>query len=363
MNGCGRLWAAVAVFTLGPAEPAETWPVLSEPHVSAGLRCLPDDGDAGLWWYVRQELELAPSAGAPAFSLHRFRYTGSRVTGDSGASWGKGLMSLLVRFEAAADAVARAREEIGRTVGRPVRLRPLPIERVETSLLYVTAGDEPQHGELPRGGWEGDGVWTERAYTLGLPPLTTDLIWSASQAGGLALSLNYSIVGRGLAARPQSGEQQGPAPEPVTATVAGGALPIRVSPSECPRCFRSTDLDAEIPAGYTFLDLFCHDFQSAATPTDLALVVVEVRATAVSGERPVARHRFRPGGPARQAVHFEFAVRLEEGYEVRVIHVFADGRSQEGPWERVERWSGIRDVTSFAESAGRVEVLDPRMLY
>lgn len=344
------------------ASPAAAHPILNEPERIAGLRIYPDHRDGSLFWYVRDRLDLAAGDGAPAFSFERFRYKGNAATGDSEVFWARGVLSFAVRFDVPPGALAAAERALAGGVRRPVTLRPLPLERVESELIYVAAGDEEEHGVLPPGRWRGEpGLWRERTYQLGLGRRTTELLWRAYHLGGVALSLNYEVFGRGLAARPDPREE-GREDEMMAAPAAAGAIPIRVSPVACPACFTSSDLDARIPAGYTRLDVFCHDFLTGAAPADLAMVRVEVRATAVDGERPRQQLRFVPGGPARQEMRFKFAVRLDAGYELRAVRLFADGRSEAGAWRRVDSWIGIQDVTFYTAAEGPT-ALDPRNLY
>jgi hypothetical protein len=273
------------------------------------------------------------------------------------------VLSFDVRFAPAPEAVAAAHALLGRGRGAAV-LRPLALERVEAVVLYAGPG-EVAAGELPPGAWEGQGaVWSERSYVVGLEPASAQLLWEAYQRGGLAVSLSYGLVAKGLRARPAAAAlgHAAEAAAPESLTFAGGALPIHVAPQECPACFQSTDLDAEIPAGYTFLDVYCHDFQSAAAPLDLGLVIVEVRAEAVSGDRPVEEARFRRADSGHAPIHFRFAVRLERGYEYRVSRVFDDGRVEGGDWARVAGWNGVLDVTRQAPAERRA-ALDARMLY
>jgi hypothetical protein len=348
-------------LTIATPSCAAAWPILGEGRVTQGLRCYPDHAAAGAWWYVSDRLELAEDAGRPRFSFERFRYAGTTATGDSGTFWGKGLLSFTVRFESPAAVLALAESELSRFAGRPVALQPLPIERMDAELLWAPIGSEAEGGDL-RGGWDEEragAVWTERAYLVGLGPRDAELLWEAYQDEGVALSLGYSLVGRVLPSRPPPERAEQPEPEPLT--LAGGALPIQVKPADCPQCFTSQDLDAEIPAGYTFVDVYCHDFADGATaPSDLGVVITEVRATAIDGNHPVEQVRFTPGSDARAGVHFRFAVHLESGYDYRVSRVFQDGRVESGDWQRVARWSGILDVTARRAADAR---LDPRELY
>lgn len=356
------LTAAAAVAVAGG--PAAALPVSGEAEVVAGLRCYPDHEDRALWWYLPARMEMADAAEGPAFRFQRYRYSGTTATGDSGTFWSKGVVTLRVRLEPPAGAVAAARRALERRLGRAVSLQAVPVERVDSVLLYASAGEAGPSGDLDGGKWTGQtGRWAERTFVVGLDRHTAGLLWDTFHAGGLAMSLGYGLVATALphrpAADPFGGEPE--EVEPREVTLVGDALPIRVSPESCSECFASTELDARIPAEYPFLETRCYDFTTGAAPSGLGLVIVEVRATAVTGDPVVERLRFEPGGATSAMVHFRFAVNLDDGYTYRVVRVFGDGRVEAGDWLREETFTGLLDVTRYRPAAGRE--LDPHALY
>ncbi len=366
------------------ATSASAWPLVGAARRIGDLRCYPDHADPALWWYVPDRLELATIDGRPGFSFDRYRYTGTALTGDRGEFWGRGVLTFQVRFAPAPADLARARGEIERLAGsRAIALKPVPLDRIESAIVYAGIGEpgigepgvgEPGiSGELHGGTWSGEagsggaGLWTERTYEIGLSPSSADALWQLYHDHGLAVSLGYSLIGKGVPA--SGGEYAGEEREPVAQTIvfAGNAIPIRVSPAACPECFANVEIDARIAAEYPFLEVYCYDFESGLAPTDLALVVVEVRATAITGERPREELRFAPRTGFKAAVDFEFAVRLDQGYQYRVVRVFDDGHQQTDGWQAVDSWTGILDVTTAVARArqphGEDHKLDPRRLY
>jgi len=358
VRAVGLMLVALSFAALPPAL-AE--PILSESVLVAHLRCYPDHLDRSLWWYARDRVALSRSDGSPAFSFQRFRYKGSAATRDSEVLWARGVLGFTVELDAAPSEVDDAERALSRRLRRRVTLRQLPIEAIESLLLYATAGPEADSGALPPGEWTGEpGVWHVRTFQLGLDPRTTDLLWRAFHQEGLALSLQYSLVARGLPERPPAGTDA--PPESARSVVAAGTQPIRVAPDDCPSCFASLEIDARIPAGYTSLEIFCYDFESAAAPSDLARVLVEIRARTATGAEALERVRFLASGPTRMAVHFPVAVEIDGGYELRTVRLFADGHAEEEAWRRFSSWIGIQDVTRYVVAEGR-RTLDPRMLY
>lgn len=343
---------------------AGAWPIASEAEDVAGLRCYPDHEDASLWWYLPARLELVETDEGPAFHFERYSYTGRSATGDAGTVWWKGVLSVRVRFHTPPSELAAARRLLEQRRRRRIALEPLPVEGVDAVLLYASAAPDGPSGDLHEGGFEGDGErWDERTFALGLSPETTQLLWDAFAGDGLAMSLAYSLDGRALSHRPArdpfGGEDE--EVEPQLVTLRGDALPIRVSPESCPSCFASTELDARIANEYPFLEARCYDFVSGVAPEDLGLVIVEVRAQAVTGDPLFERVRFAPGGATLLPIHFQLAVSLDAGYDYRVVRVYEDGQTQAGAWTEVAAWSGILDVSEYRERSARR--LDPRQLY
>ena len=93
-------------------------------------------------------------------------------------------------------------------------------------------------------------------------------------------------------------------------------------------------------------------------------MIVEVRASAVTGDRVIERVQFSSGSPTTQSVHFDFAVTLDSGYEHRVVRVYDDGHTEGGEWSASTSFSGILDVSEYRRvaEAGNRE-LDARQLY
>lgn len=358
-----RLSLVLLIASLAGAGPGMGWPLAGEVRVIEGLRCFPDHRDRELWWFLPQRLELVDVSSRPGFSFHRYRYKGSAATGDANEFWARGVLGFSVEFRTDPEVVSGAKAALEQRERHRVRMEPLPIERVESVLVYAGADSETS-GSLASGEWKSDeGSWQRRSYTLGLEPRTSELLWEAFHADGLVLGLSYTLSGRTLDSRPPSASSDDQEAEPDERVLSGDSLAVRVSPKECPECFRTFDLDAQVPADYPFLEVYCHDFESSDVPSDLELVVVQVKATAVNGDRPVEQVEFVAGdGASKASVKFRFAVELGEGYEYQVTRE-SSFSSESEPWRKVELWTGSLDVTRYRGTASQITDLDPRMLY
>ena len=372
-----RLAAALALLllTAGLAPDAAAWPVFDEGEVLAGVRVFPDHEDRRRFWFVADHVEASTDKGTgqPAFVFERFRYLGGD-DGNDAAPWGRGVLTFRLRRGLAGE-LDEVRRLVARRAGAAARLDPLPLAGLRVDLVYA-AGDRVGTYHASSDGAEPDGatsggttaaVWTERAFAVGLAPQNADILWSAFHQDTVALSVAYELEALGLRNRPDADpgipgfQPEDDEPQPQRVALGGDAFALDVSPRSCPSCFRSTDLDAEIPAGYATVAVYCHDFELAGRGDDLAGVQVEVKAFAVSGDRPVQSHRFRAGEAPRGEIHFPFAVGIDDGYEFRKIYLYTDGHVEAEPWARRTTWSRLLDVTR--RGAPPTDAPDPRDFY
>lgn len=372
----GGAWIGALCAALMPAAavqlPAQA--VLGDLQVIDGVKLYPDLQNPSVYYFAPTGVQLKRIDGEPAFSFLRFRYTGTSATGDAETFRGRALLSFTVELGMRPPNLDAVRAELELRTGRSVLLYPLPIVDIDSDLVYTAVADESGSGEsgvLAGGYWgapsqESDNqVWTERTYYLSADPLSADMLWQAYHKGAVMLSLSVSLEARGIKERPQQGAGSG---ETVSRTVVADAVRIDVSPKHYPRLFREVDIEEKMPAGYTFLDVYCYDFQAEDRPEDLLAVDVEVRGQAVNGDLLVQRVRFTADRPGvyKQQVHFRYAVRLNNGYSFRVIRTYGASGRDIGPWTDVSRWSGVCDVTTVkrADGSGRdARPLDPRLLY
>lgn len=348
---------------------AEELPLLTEPFAVEGINLFPDSTDASLFYYAPSAISLKYTEGEPEFTFQRFRYLGTSALGDMGTFWAKGILSFTIVIDSPVDQLNSARNSLkARGINTP-RLRPLPIASTDSVLIYHLAqGSEDDQGLIAGGEMTDDlssntNAWLKKSFTVELDALSTDLLWQAYQQGNVVLSLGVSVHVTGLNGRRKKNM---PEPELITQTVFSDALRVEVSPSRHPQLFQTTDIDAKMPAGYTYLTVFCHDF-AEDYQVDHVRVLVEVRGIAVDGDTPQTQVEFSEATPAntRQEIHFEFAMNLDAGYLYRVTTINSRGELGQGEWQTVELWSGNLDVSLRQEKEGSTAIkkLDPRDLY
>jgi len=375
-------WAAcvASILVVSACGSASALPLLTEPEEIEGLVIYPDEKDARIFYYVPGRIRLATTDDTPHFSFRRMRYVGTKLMGDQGTFRGRGDIAFTVEFEDVGAKVRAARNVLKRR-NRRATLRPIPVEKVEAELVYsVIEGDDVQRGErLATGLWaepptapsndSGDTVrWESKSFEIPLNPRTTQLMWEAYEKGGVLLSLNYAVVAKGVsdlnelpheaqrrldelrrAVEGESAEFEAPEEtelEAIARTVQSGAVQIKVLPDEHPECFSSTDIDAEMPAGYVFLEVYCYDFQNDPDAA-IAKKRVEIRGYGIAGGRPKVKVEFRRKRPDEysRSARFDLAVDLDKGYEYRIVDFYDSGRIEKSDWTAVEDWTGILDIS------------------
>lgn len=360
--------------------------MLSQPRNIKGTAVYPDHKSKSIYYYVPGELEIKQIDGSPEFFFHRYRYLGTGATGDSGVFKGRGIITFSVEFNKDTKRI-REIEEVLKKEHRTVILKPIPLESVQSELIY-TEIEEKNTGKLEGGHWvkepedaaqsenSQEGVWEAKRFTIGVNINTTNLLWETYHRGGVILSLNYSLIASGksdLNAVPEDLEklinperskdkddsQRGL--EEVHKSILNDSLTIMVSPSEYPKCFKSVDVGSEMPAGYTFLDVYCYDFQEQSGQQKLYRKVVEIKGISITGSRPVEKAIFGSlyQDIYKQPIHFPFAVDLDKGYDYRVIRIDKEGLKKTGDWIHQDSWTGILDVTDYKKEKKK----DRRKLY
>lgn len=371
------LYMAVATGMPHPALASPSWKTQRQ---IGSLLLYQDDARPARWYYAPAELAVAADAdGKPDFHFLDTRYTGSAASGDRGAFTTKSLVTFRVKLpRATAEELARAARELG-APGPPAEIRPFPIRRIETALVYVALG-APDTTALPAGRFEsseegggattGESYWTERVYTMGLDEFTAQAFRAALEKGQVYLSLGYAFVGPALASDwglPQVTGSAALVSELKKSLVAGGtrdstaaadsvrlhvvragAIEIGLDTKRFPDLMRRVDLNDRAPPGYAALDVYCYDFNNELRP-DLAEKEVEIDAEGIGGRRVKLSASFTSSQPDlySSGIRFPVAVRLDRPFRYRVHEIRNDGSERALPWRENASWSRILDVTSL----------------
>jgi len=362
--------------------PALALPDLRQPRMAGPLTVYPDDVRRTVFYYPPGELAIAVRDDAsPDVHLLHARYTGSAATGDRGRAVVRSIFTLRVVMAGPGPAeLGAARRALAGDAGS-IELRPLPIRRVESAIVYASAADpagtDGEAQALPSGHFEAadtaaaprDGYWTERVYTLALPPEDAQLLSTSLEAGSVAMSLGYAFLADGIA--PDSPiEQLSGSPALVSALekalalparsgdpsanegqpqlVRAGAVGITVDLARWPRLVQRIDINESAPPGYAALDVYCYDFSQRAADSSLYEKQVEIEADGVGRRKVKLSAGFSRATPDLYArsLRFPFGVRLDRPYRYRVIEIGGDGTSKASPWRERQSWTELLDVTA-----------------
>src|SRR6185295_171921 len=112
----------------------------------------------------------------------------SVVSRDQGASVLRSIFTIRVVMNGPTGAeLTAARTALVASTGGTIELRPLPIRRLESAVVYAPIAQQPAAATpMPAGHFEAsespaprEGYWTERSFTLGLAPEDAQVLSSA----------------------------------------------------------------------------------------------------------------------------------------------------------------------------------------
>jgi hypothetical protein len=372
------------VGALAPAA-ADAAADLRAGRAAGAVTVYPDDQRPDLFYYGPGDLAMATAPdGEPDLHFLHARYTGSAATADRGTTTFRSVLTFRIRMSGpTGQQIADARRTLaGR--GRTIELRPLPIRRLESALVYVPAAAESPSSSsrsLSDGHFEQaddaaaprEGYWTERIYTVGLAEIDAQLLAAAFDRGGVALSVGYAFFAEGIgpdvpletlsgspelvaALQKQIESRESSTDKPRTQLpahlVKAGAVSVAADLTRWPSLMKKVDINASVPPGYAAVDVYCYDFNATEQPA-LYEKQIEIEADGVGGRKVRLSTTFSRSQPDLYArsLRFPVAVRLDRPYRFRVIAIGGDGTAQTGTWQERDSWSALLDVTAPADPA------------
>jgi len=381
-------WSILLVVLLTTA------PVLATPDLrkvtSAGpLQVYPDDRRAGLYYYPPGDLRVSlDQDGRPELRLFEVRYVGTAAAGDQGEHMFRSLFTFKVVMDGPGlQEIEAARKALKASRRRgSVELRPMPVDRLESALVYapvVPIDTETEEQLLPEGHFEAEeelgkstrqAYWTQRTYTVPLDIHSAQLLRIALEEGQVIVSLGYAFFALGVdpdkpleqlsgspalvqQIRNRLGESEDSSDDegqsPGSHLVRAGASSITVDTDRWPELLLRIDINERIPPAYAMLRVYCYDFREGLRP-GLYVKRVQIEAHGVSGESVFREVVFERSAPDLyvHSLRFPFAVRLDRPYRYRVIELSEDGSLAEGKWVEVDSWARPLDVTSVPQGEG-----------
>ncbi len=387
MSRRGALGASLAVLL--SAATASASPDLRLGRIAGPLTIFPDDARANVFYYPPGELAVATKPGGePQIHFLHARYTGSAASGDRGTALVRSILTVRVLLDGPTPAqLSETRTALMATTRRAVELRPLPIRRLESAIVYTPVsahGTEPASSTdgdpsqaLSGGHFEATGpseprneYWRERTFTVAMSAADAQLLTAAFTRGAVALSIGYAFFAEGIAPAEPLQQLSGSAAlvkalssqisarssavddlAPAAHIVRAGAVAIAVDPVRWPGLVEKVDLNDSAPPGYAALDVHCYDF-SQGPASALYEKQVHIEGTGVGGGPVVVTVTFSRSHPdlSARSIRFPVAVRLDRPYRLRLITVAQDGTSVASPWQE-RNWMELLDVTTPPEPA------------
>jgi len=373
-----RFWLAGVLLLVSPAL-AQAAPDLRHAETINGVTVWPDHRIDTRYYHLPGEVELAVHAdGKPHFSLLSTRYIGTAAGGDQGRREQYNRLSFTVVIKPpSVGKLDSLRQQLESRYNQPVELRPLPVLRMPTQLVYQPLDDPgSQPTQLPQPSLEQENergeVWNERSYALRLTAAEAQLLHSILEQGGVRFSLAYGLVVNGIgnsvswheirgsselvdAVRTlledssAASDEQEPRPLLASADTTG----ITIDLQRWPELVGRFDLNERVPPGFAAIDIRCYDFQRLGE-NNLFEVRVDVRAQTVSGSWLMESVVFSSLAPELVAsrVRFPVAVRLDRPYAYRITRVGNDGREETvRDWTERDSWTELLDVTRPPQEA------------
>ncbi|MES9897756.1 MAG: hypothetical protein ABW148_01895 [Sedimenticola sp.] len=328
-----------------------------------GLQVIPDREKNGIYYYLPQGIQLASrSDGGVDANLFVTRYTGTAVMGDQGARRLKSLFRARLEMQRPAPKLlSSVKRFLKRRDGRRVRVLPMPVTRLDASLVLVALEQEPQgldQGALePLESESASSFWRAREYSVRLDDATAQLMFSRWGAGDLLVSLEYSFwsdawdrlqddVTSNLPSDVVANTGDHSESTPQQLQVLAGALPIRVDAEKYPDRIQKIDINDTLPPGYPVLDVYCFDFRDEPD-APLFEKQLEVEASGVVGGHTRQQVAFSRDAAevTKRRVRFPFAVDFSTPFRYRITEVLATGEEREGSWLEHGGWSGPLDIS------------------
>ena len=368
-------------------------PDFRKSEIVSGVQVFPDDTLKRVYYFAPGDIEMATnSEGRPKFQLVSTRYTGSTITGDQMAARNFNIASFGVRlrqiprehFEAARATLR------GRHMGRTIKLRALPVNRLVSHVTYAPANDPSAKTALSDGVLEdveseadvdvsvSQGFWTRRTYSLKLSSEDAQILTSALDTGRVLISLSYAFMAKGIGSDVPvfdiTGSDELTALVP-TQTGAGSdqsangeglhvvradTIGLALDTHQWPDLIKRIDLNEGMPPGYPMLWVRCYDFQDENTD-DLYMKRIQIEAMSVDDKPILQEITFSAGDPLHNAerVKFNVAIRLDRPYRYRVVEVYGDGRqATDVEWTTQASWASTLDVTQDNDFSDASESLD-----
>jgi hypothetical protein len=309
-----------------------------------------DSDDPAVFYYVPGELRIAQRRdGGVEATFFVVRYLGTTLGGDAERAFVRSSFTADVEMiPPTAATLADVVTELRRAHAGPVRVLPMPIQRIKTRLVFASAAagaGQPvtfSDGFLePAGAEPSTAFWRRRTFTLHLASVDAQILLAALRAGGAVMSLAYEFTSRSVEAA------DGPQTPAVEQTVVAGTLPLSFDAARFPDRLVLLDIAASSPPGYPVLSVYCYDFSEQVDP-DLFEKAVEIEGVGLGGGRVATSVTFTSEAPdvTKRSVRFPFPVRLDRPFRQLVSETYWSGEERRATWSAPLEWTSVLDITA-----------------
>jgi len=301
-----------------------------------------------LYYYAPGDLRVRQNDDGPDAVFFAARYLGNTLGGDSDRSFIRS--TFIVSVELApprADALTQATAELRHSGDTDVRLVPIPIQRMSTSLRFAATDGaqpttfsggflEPQADEIL------GSFWRQRMFTIFLGKTDAQLLLAALHRGATLMSLAYDMRVSALdsTGRPGSSDAK-------DETAASGAVPFTLDAARYPDRIRLIDIGDSSPPGYPVLTVTCYDFAEHVNP-HIFERSVEFEGIGLQGPPVRTAVKFSADHPdlSSRSIRFPFPVRTDKPFRQRITELHWSGEEVVHPWSQDQQWVSVIDITT-----------------
>jgi len=304
-----------------------------------------------LYYYAPGDLRVRQNDdGSPDAVFFATRYLGNTLGGDSDRSFIRSTFVVSVELEPPrADALTQATAELRHSGGTDVRLVPIPIQRMSTSLRFAAAATDGAQATTFSGGFlepQADEIlgsfWRQRMFTVFLGNTDAQLLLAALRRGATLMSLAYDMRVRALdsTGRPGSSDTK-------EETAASGAVPFTLDAARYPDRIRLIDIGDSSPPGYPMLTVSCYDFAEHVNP-DIFERSVDFEGMGLQGLPVRTAVKFSADHPdlSSRSIRFPFPVRTDKPFRHRITELYWSGEEVVHPWTQAQQWVSVIDITT-----------------
>lgn len=267
----------------------------------------------------------------PEISLDIYRYLGRRGTGDSGEFSVKGILGLGISRELEKGRNRKLKKALSSAYKiKFPKLRSISVSGTTGTLIFADMNIE----------WSQPSRWSGKKISVPLDIHMSQILWDAVEKGQTLISIEMQETLSGVRKNENNEWEK-------NTVVHASTLPVTLDMQAYPSLFRKIDLGGRMAVGYTGIDVFCFDFIENLDDR-LYSKMIEV-AIPTPGKPLVETLTFSQDSSPRERIEFKLAKDLDTAYKVRITHIYTDGTTRQGAWQK-RIGEAMLDITDYREN-------------